>query len=288
VSGKSCLLYKILFDTAWSVMKSFAADHKHLGADTGMISILHTWGQNLSLHPHLHCIVPAGGIIKNQRWRHARGDGKFLFPVEAMSEVFRARFVSALRAKVKGLDRTFYNQLFKTNWVVYTKQAFGGPKQVIEYLGRYTHKIAISNHRLVNVNQNEVTFRYKDYRDESKSKMMTLSSLEFVRRFALHILPTGFMRIRHYGILSSSRKQEALPLIHEQLNSTYVTTNVEDKHWKLIAQDLGYDPDCCPACKQHSMITVLTFDRRGPPDADMLNALKEKYRARAVQKIEQA
>jgi hypothetical protein len=184
VSGKSCLLYKILFDTAWSVMKSFAADHKHLGADTGMISILHTWGQNLSLHPHLHCIVPAGGIIKNQRWRHARGDGKFLFPVEAMSDVFRARFVSALRAKVTGLDRAFYNQLFKTSWVVYTKQAFGGPKQVIEYLGRYTHKIAISNHRLINVNQHEVTFRYKDYRDESKSKVMTLGSLEFVRRFA--------------------------------------------------------------------------------------------------------
>ncbi len=165
-------------------MKSFAADHKHLGADTGMISILHTWGQNLSLHPHLHCIVPAGGIIKNQRWRHARGDGKFLFPVEAMSDVFRARFVSALRAKVTGLDRAFYNQLFKTSWVVYTKQAFGGPKQVIEYLGRYTHKIAISNHRLINVNQHEVTFRYKDYRDESKSKVMTLGSLEFVRRFA--------------------------------------------------------------------------------------------------------
>lgn len=282
------LLYKILFDTAWGVMKSFAADHKHLGAATGMITVLHTWGQNLSLHPHLHCIVPAGGITKNQRWRHARGDGKFLFPVDAMSEVFRARFVSALRAKVKGLDRTFYNQLFKNQWVVYTKQAFGGPKQVIEYLGRYTHKIAISNHRLINVNQNEVTFRYKDYRDESKSKVMTLSNLEFIRRFALHILPRGFMRIRHYGILSSSRKEETLPLIHAQLNSTYVIKNIKDKHWRLIAQDLGFNPDCCPACKHHSMITVLTFDRRGPPDADTINALKEKYRAKAVQKIEQA
>lgn len=280
------LLYKILFDTAWSVMKSFAADHRHLGADTGMITILHTWGQNLSLHPHLHCIVPAGGITKSQRWKHARGDGKFLFPVRAMSDVFRARFASALRAKMPGLDRPFYNQLFKTKWVVYTKQPFGGPKQVIEYLGRYTHKIAISNHRLTNVNTNEVTFRYKDYRDESKSKVMTLPGFEFVRRFALHILPRGFMRIRHYGILSSSRKQHALPLIHEQLHSTYVEG--KEKNWKEISQDLGFNPDCCPACKRQSMITVLTFDRRGPPDPEMIIALKEKFLAQAAQKIEQA
>lgn len=154
--NKLCLfeparVYKLLFETAWSVMKSFAADPNHLGAETGMIAILHTWGQNLSLHPHLHCIVPGGGLSKAGFWKHARGDGDFLFPVKAMSPVFRARFVAALRQTFKGLDRAFYNSLFKNDWIVYAKDAFGGPKQVIEYLGRYTHKIAISNHRLLNV-----------------------------------------------------------------------------------------------------------------------------------------
>jgi len=274
------LIYKILFDTAWSVIRTFADDHKHLGAETGMISILHTWGQNLSLHPHLHCIVPGGGITKHQRWKHARRDGKFLFPVKAISAVFRARFVNALRTKMKGLDRSFYDQLFKTNWVVYAKRPFGGPKQVVEYLGRYTHKIAISNHRLLELSNTNVTFRYKDYRDESKSKVMTLNALEFLRRFSLHILPKGFMRIRHYGILSSSRKITALPLIHQQLNSTYSPT--EKKDWKQISQDLGFNPDCCPACKQNTMITILTFDRRGPPGQDIIITLKEKLLAKAV------
>jgi hypothetical protein len=189
--NKLCLfepakVYKLLFDTAWSVMKSFARDEKHLGAETGMISILHTWGQNLSLHPHIHCIVPAGGLTRAGFWNQARGDGKFLFPVKAMSPVFRARFVSGLRNRIKGLDRAFYNDLFKTDWVVYAKAAFAGPKQVIEYLGRYTHKIAISNHGLLNITDQAVTFLYKDYRDASKKKIMTLETLEFIRRFSLH------------------------------------------------------------------------------------------------------
>jgi hypothetical protein len=209
--NKLCLyepakVYNLLFDTAWSVMKSFALDSKHLGAETGMISILHTWGQNLSLHPHIHCIIPGGGLTKAGFWKNARGDGKFLFPVKAMSKVFRARFVNGLRNTIKELDRSFYDDLFNTNWVVYAKRPFGGPKQVVEYLGRYTHKIAISNHRIINITNDQVAFRYKDYRDQSKNKIMSLEPREFIRRFSLHVLPKGFMRIRHYGILSSSRK----------------------------------------------------------------------------------
>jgi hypothetical protein len=285
--NKLCLyepakIYKLLFDTAWSVMKSFAHDPKHLGAEAGMISILHTWGQNLSLHPHIHCIVPGGGLTKAGFWKPARGDGKFLFPVKAMSQVFRARFVTALRSTIKGLDRSFYDDLFKTNWVVYAKRAFGGPKQVVEYLGRYTHKIAISNHRLININDHAVTFRYKDYRDQSKNKVMILEASEFIRRFSLHILPKGFMRIRHYGILSSSRKLQTLPLIHQQLDSTYV--EVKEKNWKEISRDMGFNPECCPACKRQSMITILAFDRRGPPGVDIITALKEKFLEQAIQK----
>lgn len=271
--NKLCLyepakVYKLLFDTAWSVILDFAHDKKHLGAEAGMISILHTWGQNLSLHPHIHCIVPGGGLTKAGFWKHAKSDGEFLFPVKAMSPVFRARFVSGFRKSIKGLQRSFYNDLFKKKWVVYAKQSFGGPKQVIEYLGRYTHKIAISNHRIAEITNDAVTFRYKDYRDVSKNKMMTLPAMEFMRRFSLHILPKGFMRIRHYGILSSKRKQKTLPLIHEQLNSRY--QKMESKDWKQISKDMNYNPDCCPVCKKQTMITILSFDRRGPPDIKLI------------------
>jgi hypothetical protein len=273
-------VYKLLFDTAWSVMRSFAGDKKHLGADTGMISILHTWGQNLSLHPHIHCIVPGGGITQAGRWKPARRHGKFLFPVKAMSSVFRARFVAVLRNTIMGLDKSFYNDLFKTAWVVYAKRPFGGPKQVIEYLGRYTHKIAISNHRITTITIDEVTFRYKDYKDESKNKIMTLPAAEFIRRFSLHILPKGFPRIRHYGILSSKRKQTTLPLIHDQLNSSY--RKAEKKDWKQISADLGYHPDCCPLCKQKTMVTILVFDKRGPPDISLLKPIAKRQQENAA------
>ena len=273
-------MYKLLFDTAWSVIRSFSQDEKHLGADTGMISILHTWGQNLSLHPHIHCIVPGGGFTSSGHWKHARSKGKFLFPVKAMSSVFRARFVTALRNALPGLEKSFYTDLFKTGWVIYAKRPFGGPKQVIEYLGRYTHKIAISNHRILGIANDTITFRYKDYRDESKNKVMTLDATEFIRRFSLHILPKGFPRIRHYGILSSKRKQKTLPLIHEQLNSHY--QKAEKKDWKQISADLGYNPDCCPVCKQKTMVTFLVFDQRGPPDISLLKPIAKRQQENAA------
>lgn len=267
---KPRLLYNLLFSTAWSVIQSFARDPNHLGADTGMICILHTWGQNLSLHPHLHCIIPGGGITTAGYWKNTRHQGDFLFPVKALSVVFRARMVAALRASELSLDKPFYNSLFKTNWVVYAKKAFGGPDQVIEYLGRYTHKIAISNHRIVNIDTTNVTFGYKDYRDQNTKKIMTLNALEFIRRFALHILPKGFMRIRHYGILSSTRKQKTLPIIHEQLTAKLFIPH-EKKDWKEVCvQYLNYNPDCCPVCKKETMITLMVFDRRGPPDKTII------------------
>ena len=267
-------------------MKSFAADEKHLGAQTGMISILHTWGQNLSLHPHLHCIVPAGGLTHAGFWKSARGEGEFLFPVKAMSPVFRARFVAALRQSIKGLERSLYDELFKTDWVVYAKQAFGGPKQVVEYLGRYTHKIAISNHRILNVSDRDVTFSFKDYRQQGIRKVMTLDSVEFVRRFSLHILPKGFVRIRHYGILSSSRKFDTLPVIHSQMGSKFIPADLKDSTELIIS--MGFNALCCPQCSELSMITVLTFDRRGPPGADQLALLKHKVMINRRLQTEQA
>ena len=199
-------IYNLLFTTAWSVLNSFGHDPKWLGAQPGMISILHTWGQTMTLHPHLHCIVPGGGLTKQGKWKTARSDGKYLFNVKAMSKVYRGRFIEALQQQLPGeLSKELMSALYKQDWVVYAKAAFMGPQSVIEYLGRYTHKIAISNHRIQNIEADgKVEFSYKDYKHANVKKMMTLEGPEFIRRFSLHILPRGFVRIRHFGICSSS------------------------------------------------------------------------------------
>lgn len=246
------IIYKLLFKTAWAVISGFAANPKFLGAKTGMVAILHTWGQNLSLHPHLHCIVPGGGIAPSGKWKTAKGKNKYLFPVKAMAKVFRAKFVQGLRKQTE-LDNGFYKQLFARNWVVYCKQPFYGPAQVVEYLGRYTHKIAISNHRIKNIENIRVTFTAKDYRHGGKTHHVTMTDHEFIRRFAMHILPKGFTRIRHYGILSSVLKQNIIPELQKQLGKPKLTEK----------PPLVHRP--CPKCRTGQLVTVFTFNGRGPP-----------------------
>lgn len=253
-------VYGLLFSTVWSVLQSFAADPKYLGARGGMIAILHTWGQTLTLHPHLHCVVPGGGLTQAGHWKHARSKGKYLFPVKAMSKVFRARYVAALRKAFAEEPKEFFQSLFEKDWVVYAKRPFGGPAQVVDYLGRYTHKIAISNHRLTALENGRVTFTYKDYRAEGSKKEMTLDGMEFIRRFAMHILPKGFVRIRHYGILASSVKRLSLPTIMKQFGIRIL--KAKDIPSVPLANDAGYD---CPLCKKGRMIMVCHFDYRGPP-----------------------
>ncbi len=198
---KPAILYGLLFKTAWRVLNSFGHDPKWLGAQTGMISILHSWGQTMTLHPHLHCIVPGGGLTKQGKWKLAKSKGKYLFNVKAMSTVFRGRFIAGLKEQLpKEIDSQLLSKLYKHKWVVYAKRPFAGPVSVVEYLGRYTHKIAISNHRIISHENGKVTFSYKDYRHESVKKEMPLDAVEFIRRFSMHILPKGFVRIRHYGI----------------------------------------------------------------------------------------
>lgn len=254
-------VYNLLFSTAWGTIQSFAADTKYLGATTGMITILHTWGQTLSLHPHLHCIIAAGGITKDGLWKFTRSKGKFLFPVKALSSVFRARFVAALRKALPNESKSFFNGLFNTNWVVYAKRPFGGPLQVIEYLGRYTHKIAISNHRIMDISNDAVSFAYKDYRQDGAKQQMTLDATEFIRRFALHILPKGFVRIRHYGILSSKMKVTALPVIRKQLHHPALP-DVAVTQPVIIIKPIERT---CPCCKKGVMQHIMDFDFRGPP-----------------------
>lgn len=246
-------VYGILFKAAWQVIKEFSGDPKFIGADTGMVSVLHTWGQNMSLHPHLHCIIPGGGLSKSGKWKASKNKGKYLFPVKAMSKVFRAKFVAGLRKELI-LPDDLGKKLFSKPWVVYCKSPFMGPQQVIEYLGRYTHKIAISNHRILSLNKDLVNFSVKDYRHGGKKGICTLTEKEFIRRFAMHILPKGFVRIRHYGILSSTSKAKRLPVAREQTGEVLLKTTKAESVFKT-----------CPKCKKGKLVTVAVFDKRGPP-----------------------
>ena len=245
------IVYDILFETSWETLQTFG---KSKDMQMGMIAVLHTWGQQLSLHPHLHCIVPGGGIDANGNWKNIRTDGKFLFPVKALSKVFRAKYCQKLKEKKPIKYEQIRQELWQKPWVVFAKKPFGSPKSVVEYLGRYTHKIAISNHRIKGVDSENVTFDYKDYRQDGFKKQMTLTYQEFIRRFSLHILPKRFVKIRHYGFLSSSWKRQKLPLLQEKLQVKVI----EKAQKKLFLPK-------CPCCKTGSLHRIAVFDQRGPP-----------------------
>jgi len=269
------LMYNLLFTTVWDVMKDFGNDKKWIGGKLGMTAILHSWGQNLQYHPHLHLIVPAGAIMANGKWKHARNRGKYLFTVEMLSDVFRARFVEALRAlKSENIfSLPIPKGLFDKDWVVYAKQPFGGPKQVISYLGRYTHRTAISNERILSVDEHKVTFTWKDYRNNYKKQISTLQGEEFLRLFCQHIVPAGFTRIRHYGFLSSACKKKDLTLIRASLKTKPpVLQTSTGKTWQEIALvRMGINPGVCKCCGGH-MVIIKTLPNqfrtrlRAPPD----------------------
>lgn len=268
------LMYNLLFTTVWDVMKDFGNDKKWIGGKLGMTAILHSWGQNLQFHPHLHLIVPGGALMANGKWKHARNRGKYLFTVEMLSNVFRARFVEALRAlkKEDKLSLPIPVGLFDKNWVVYAKQPFGGPKQVINYLGRYTHRTAISNDRILEVDDKGVTFAWKDYRNNYKKQISTLKGEEFLRLFCQHIVPAGFTRIRHYGFLSSACKKKALALIRTSLKVKPLALQVSvGKTWQeIVFERMGIKPGVCKCCGGQMVIIQILPDHfrnrtRAPP-----------------------
>jgi len=271
-------MYDILFKSSKETLECFGNDGKYLGASIGGIGILHTWGQKLDLHPHIHYIVPAGGVNKTGNWIHTRSGGKYLFPVKAMSTVFRGKFVDLLKdlllSKSIEFSDALRHDIYKKEWVVYAKRPFGGASQVIEYLGRYTHKIAISNHRIQCIDNENVVFSYKDYSDGGKVKSMSLSATEFLRRFCLHILPKGFRKIRHYGILASRNKK----------NLRVLQTNmgiVKQEKDAIIYINHDFRVKRCPCCGNGEMHVIMSFGANAPPLLNILNLLKnnklEKY-----------
>lgn len=226
------VLYDLLFRASAATLLEIAADAKHLGADIGFMSVLHTWGQNVLHHPHIHCVIPAGGLsLDRQHWVHLRY--AFFLPVKVLSRVFRGKFCAALKRAFRQKQltfpgtlaplaqerafRSFARSLFHQDWVVYAKPPFGGPQHVLHYLARYTHRVAISNHRIVALADGQVTFRWKDYAHGSKQKLMTVTAEEFLRRFLLHVLPHGFVRIRFFGFLANRRRKTLLPLCRQLL-----------------------------------------------------------------------
>jgi hypothetical protein len=228
------VVYDLLFRASAATLLEVAADAKHLGAAIGFLSVLHTWGQNLLHHPHVHCVIPVGGLSRDgASWVHPRY--AFFLPVKVLSRVFRGKFVAGLRRAFRRgrlafpgglrdlLDpsafRAFLRQLFRHDWVVYAKPPFGGPAHVLQYLARYTHRVAISNHRIRNVADATVTFQWKDYRHGSQARTMTISAVEFLRRFFLHVLPKGFVRIRFFGFLAHRRRAHDLPRCQRALAS---------------------------------------------------------------------
>lgn len=280
--------YGLIFRAAWKTLNTFAKDKKWLGANAGATMVLHTWGQNLMLHPHVHTIVPAGGLDGAGNWvapKKGHGKAGFLFPVKAMSKVFRAVFLKAFRrawndgalvlppsAPTKKADiRNWLHHRHRQDWVVYAKAPFGGPDSVIEYLGRYTHKTAISNHRLLDLGGGKVTFRYKDYRQNGAQKSMALAGVEFLRRFCLHILPPGFQRIRHYGVLANFHKTRALTTARLSLGVD--PESVPEKKPRnarvrdLLEKHLGRPLTDCPDCGAiDSLIRILLPpNARAPP-----------------------
>jgi hypothetical protein len=265
VLGHRQVLFKLLFDASAQTLLQFAKDEKYLGAVPGINSVLHTWGQQLSFHPHIHCIVSGGGITDNNAWRNStKNDWRFLFPVKAMSIVYKTKFVQALKKMIDNGEvilpaetdnKQFFNLLYQKKWVLYAKAPFGGPHSVIEYLGRYTHKVAISNHRISSINKEDdtVSFDYKDYADAGIKKQMTLACTEFIRRFTQHILPQRFTKIRTYGYLANRNRHQRINGILKKMKLPLHKPPVKIPIQLFMMLRYGVDMMQCPCCKNKTL-----------------------------------
>lgn len=261
------VLYNLLMRSAWETLDQLARQPQWLGARPGMLAVLHTWGQKLDFHPHVHCVVPGGGVLPDGSWKPAKKG--FFIPVRVMSALFRGKFLAALKQmrQTGGLEhhgsaaaladdgafKSLMRELYKTGWVAYAKAPMGGPAQVLKYLGRYTHRIAISNRRILNIADGKVTFCYKDRQDKDRDKVLTLSAEEFVRRFLMHVLPPGFHKIRHYGLLAARNRNTKLLAAQTELASA--PKDLYSVPGLVVTEQLPARP-CCPICGSNERVTL--------------------------------
>jgi len=262
VLGHQRKAYDALFSAAWDTLKTFG---ERLGVRMGMTALLHTWGSNLSFHPHLHCIVPGGGPrLDGKQWknlpqvRDGKGTEPFLFPVKALSNMFRAKWMATF-SKAIDVPKDIRTSGFNKPWVVYAKSPVCGVDKTLEYIARYAYRVAISNNRIRDVGDDTVTFEYKDYRDESRNKKMTLNGVEFIRRYSMHVLPERFVRIRHFGYLAPGNR-ELLGALQNALGQTPVPRHRKRKSWQTICSAKGLVMNLCPACG----VGILAFERTLP------------------------
>jgi hypothetical protein len=279
--GNPRVIYALLFRAAADTLLAFGRDPRHLGGTIGVTAILHTWGQNLSQHLHLHCLVTGGALARDHsRW--IAGGSTFLFPVRALSTVFRAKYLAGLARAFdagqltfaagtadlaeRGAFRRWLAQLRAADWIVYAKRPFAGPEQVLRYLGRYTHRVALSNDRLVDHRDGRVRFCWKDYADHDRVKILTLDADEFLRRFLLHVVPRGFMRIRHFGLLANRVRRRALTQCRHLLGLPPSEHSRPESVAALLQRLIGLDLARCPLCGEGRMRITAIVMRVAPPD----------------------
>ena len=264
--------YDLLFAAVWQTLRSFG--YSHFGTETGAVAVLHSWGQNLSLHPHIHCLVPAAGYTLDGKWKTIGHAGLFLYPVHQLSDAFKGKFLDSLKRTLRKQDElSLFNnriqQAYHTKWVVHCEPSLASAEHVIRYLGQYTHRVAITNQRILNIADGKVTFLAKDYRDRAIKKPVTLDGVEFLRRFTLHILPRRFVKIRRFGIYNHTVKRnlELQFVPHQKPDIDAVTkrqkppeTNVE-----RFARLTGINPCLCPVCKTGRMVTIRQLPRIRSP-----------------------
>ena len=269
------LYYDLLFAAVWHTLRSFG--YTQYGVESGAVAVLHTWGQNLSLHPHIHCLVPAAGYSPDGRWKNIGPSGSYLYPVYQLSEAFKGKFLDSLKRalrKQNGLplfdDKV--QKAYHTRWVVHCEPALAGAEHVIRYLGQYTHRVAISNHRILNIAGGKVTFMAKDYRDRAVKKPVSLDGVEFLRRFSMHILPGRFVKIRRYGIYNHTTKR-SLKLQFRPEEKPSIDTLAKRNEPKETNQErfhrlTGFDPCQCPVCKNGRMMVLRELPPIRAPDQD--------------------
>ena len=266
------MYYDLLFDAVWNTLRSFG--YSHFGTETGAVAVLHTWGQNLSLHPHVHCIVPAAGYTLDGRWKNIGHSWNYLYPVHQLSQAFKGKFLDSLKRTLrKQNELTIFNdavgQAYKTKWVVHCQPSLAGAEHVVKYLGQYTHRVAITNQRILNIADGKVTFIAKDYRERAIKKPVTLDGVEFLRRFVIHILPRRFVKIRRYGIYNHTTKRNlALQFTVEEkpgIDAIIKKQQPPETNHERLERLTGINPCKCPACKTGRMIIIRELPRIRSP-----------------------